>query len=111
VREGYLGGISQIVKFDGHNRFFRAGIAVPSPRENNFFGRRDFPIRAEDAVHVPAFVVYFDTITSSDAEFEFRDDGGIFLGRREPLGQLSAIGPGAENPVPWRTKRSFRLEG
>jgi len=36
-------------------------------------------------VDVPAFVVHFDAIASSDAEFELRHDSGIFLGRREPL--------------------------
>src|ERR1700731_232446 len=97
VSKSYFRGISQVVKFDGNNRVFMARIAVPPPSEDNFFRRLDLLIRAKPALHFPAFMVHFDAIPSSYAQFKLRHDGGIFRGGSEPASQFSAIGPSAEN--------------
>src|ERR1700730_14628039 len=110
VSKSYFRGISQVVKFDGNDRVFMARIAVPPPCEDNFFKRLDLLIRAEYGVHIPAFMVHFDAIPSSHAQFQFRHDGGIFRGGSEPASQFSAIGPRAEDLRARRAERSFYLK-
>src|SRR5882762_7096119 len=110
VSQSYFRRISQVVKFDGNNRVFLAHIAVPPPSEDNFFRRLDLLIRAKHTVYVPAFMVHFDAIPSSNAQFELRHDGGIFRGGSEPASQFSAIGPGAEDLRTRRAERSLHLE-
>src|ERR1700730_9189243 len=110
VSKSYFRGISQVVKFDGNKRVFMARIAVPPPSEDNSFGRLDLLIRAKHTVYVPAFMVHFDAIPSSNAQFQFRHDGGIFRRGSEPASQFSAIGPRAKDLRTRRAERSLHLE-
>ena len=107
VGDGDLGGFAVGGEVDGDEGVGR-GAALPAPGVDEFAGRIDEAVGAEDGVDVAAFVSDGDAVLVADAEVDV-GLGGVVVGGGEPLAELVGVGPRFEDAFDAMRDRCGRL--
>jgi hypothetical protein len=95
VGDGDLGGFALGGEVDG-DEGVRRRAAFPTPGVDEFAGRVDDAVGAEDGVDVAALVGDCDAVLVADLEVD-AGPGGVVVGGSEPLTELVGISPRLED--------------